>query len=187
MVSEAAAIGDYAAVVKIASWARTLSELALRDEGSASGSVAASAAARKRRTPRATAATSTGARIGRRAVRSDYPRFLRQHDQLVRIAYSKREKKEYRHKAPYSVLQALISAMSSVGTDGKIFSTDVFLPLRDPSDNSDVPNYQAYVGIALMKQTGLIDQHGRQGYSIPRFDEFQNAVKAVWQSLPEQR
>jgi hypothetical protein len=113
----------------------------------------------------------------------EYPRFLRQDNQLVRIAWSKREKKEYRHKAPYTVLQALIKVMSELGKDGRVFATDDFLPIHD-SDGNEVPSYQAYVGIALLKHTSLLDQHGRQGYSIPRLGEFADTVEALWQKLP---
>ena len=103
----------------------------------------------------------------------------------MRIAWSKRQKKEYTHKAPYSVLQALVKTMADLGKDGRIFSTDDILPVCG-SDGTEVPTYQAYVGIALLKQTSLIDQHGRQGYSIPRLAEFKDAVGSVWRQLPQQ-
>jgi hypothetical protein len=70
------------------------------------------------------------------------------------------------------------------GADGRIFSTDELLPLCD-NGGADVPSYQVYAGIALFKQTGLIDQHGRRGYSIPRPKELKDAVEAVLQNLPE--
>ena len=101
----------------------------------------------------------------------------------MRIAWSKRKKKEYRHKAPYAVLQALVKVMSELGKDGRIFSTEDLLPIQD-TDGNEVPSYQAYVGIALLKHTSLLDQHGRQGYSIPRLAEFADTIEAVWQKLP---
>ncbi len=96
------------------------------------------------------------------------------------------KKKEYRHKVPYSILKLLAAAIGDKGKDGRVFSTDEFLPIHETNDGSQVPNYQAYVGISLLKQTGLIDQHGRQGYSIPRTAEFTNAVEATWQKLPKE-
>ena len=102
----------------------------------------------------------------------------------MRIAWSKREKKEYRHKADSSVLKILAKSMAEKGSDGRVFATDQFLPVRD-QQNAEVPNYQAYLGISLFKQAGLIDQHGRQGYSIPRLADFKDAVEAVWKKLPE--
>jgi hypothetical protein len=177
LVSEAAASGDYASVVQMASWARTISELLNRKSvervGSATGH----------------SPTQNGAKgpkqvsLAKRGQRS-YPLFFRQGDQVVRIAWSKREKKEYRHKAAYNILRVLAKSMVDKGADGRVFATEQFLPVRD-AQNSEVPNYQAYVGISLFKQVGLIDQHGRQGYSIPRLADFKDAVEAVWKKLPE--
>jgi hypothetical protein len=101
------------------------------------------------------------------------------------VGWSKREKKEYQHKAPFAVLEALSSALATVGTDGRVFSTDQFLPLRDASANSEFPTYQAYVCLALLKDAGLIEQHGRQGYSIPNIYGFVDAAKTVLQKLTE--
>jgi len=103
---------------------------------------------------------------------------------LVRVAWSKRDKKEYQHKASHAVLQAIVEAMATIGKDGRVFSTDELGPMDD-ADGNRVPSYQAYVCIALLKRTGLIDQHGRQGYSIPQPAEFKDAVESVWRNLPE--
>ena len=178
LVSEAAASGDYASVVQIASWARAISELLNRKSIEKVSSVVA-----------ARGSTQNGAKnpkqasLAKRGQRS-YPLFFRQSDQVIRIAWSKSEKKEYRHKAAYAILKALAKSMAEKGTDGRVFATEQFLPVRD-TQNSEVPNYQAYVGISLFKQAGLIDQHGRQGYSIPRMADFKDAVEAVWKKLPE--
>jgi hypothetical protein len=178
LVSEAAASGDYASVVQITSWARTLSELVSRKPATkVNGAVPA---------PRSAQNGAKGPKqlsLSKRGQRS-YPLFFRQDDQIVRIAWSKREKKEYRHKAGYGILKVLAKSMVDKGSDGRVFATEQFLPVRD-AQGVEVPNYQAYVGIALFKQAGLIDQHGRQGYSIPRLADFKDAVEAVWKKLPE--
>lgn len=184
-VFEAATSGDYANVVQIASWARIVHELteSLPEEQKKNSA--------GRRGSSGQLATikgvgSTHHQSARSSKRNDYPRFFRQGNQLIRIAWSKREKKEYRHKTLYTAVEALATAMASEGADGRVFSTDQFLPIHDPTDGSVVPSYQSYVGLSLLKQAGLIDQHGRQGYSIPRIAEFKAAVKAVWKKLPEQ-
>jgi len=181
LVSKAATLGDYASVLQIAAWARTLCELvrSCPSGGNGQATQPGSSQVRSRR-------SSFQAPPTNRLTRHPYPQFFRQGDQLIRLAWSKRERKEYRHKAPHSALKALVKAMAEKGVDGRVFSTDEFLPIRD-TGNGDVPNYQAYVGISLLKQTGLIDQHGRQGYSIPRLDEFRDAADAVWKNLPEQQ
>jgi hypothetical protein len=180
LVSAAASSGDYASVVQMAAWARTISELL---KGTAS----------EAKTPTSSSPTQPNGKRAKYALprgksshhmQKSYPQFFRQGDQLIRIAWSKREKKEYRHKAPLFVIKALAKAMAEKGTDGRVFSTDQFLPIPE-TGNGEVPNYQAYVGISMFKQTGLIDQHGRQGYSIPRLAEFKDAVEAIWKKLPE--
>jgi hypothetical protein len=180
LVSEAAASGDYQSVVQIAAWARTLSAL-LQGTGvealeATAPTVRTDSGGAREGPPKQHAATS---RPGR-----DYPKFFRQDDMLVRLAWSKREKREYRHKSPYFVLKFLAKLIADVGWKGRVFSTEQILPLR-AGENGAVPNYQAYVGISLLKHAGLIDQHGRQGYSIPRPSDFNEAVEAVWKKLPE--
>ncbi|MDA8377597.1 MAG: hypothetical protein M0Z50_11200 [Planctomycetia bacterium] len=179
-MSEAAATGDYTCVVQIAAWAHTVTEL-VKDAPSQPANAHPS-------TPPIGAKAVNGKSASGRRPRSfanGYPKFVRQGNHLIRIAWSKKEKREYQHKIPYPALRALTNAMVEIGTDGRVFSTDQFLPIRD-ADGAEVPSYQAYVGIALMKQTSLIDQHGRQGYSIPRLADFKDAVEAIWQKLPKQ-
>lgn len=182
LVSTAASAGDYASVVKIAAWARAIGNMVKEVPAMAapaSAGVGAPVAVKDQtRSSKSTKVSKPG-----RGPSVAYPRFLRQDDQLVRIAWSKRKKKEYRHKAPYAVLQALVKVMSELGKDGRIFSTEDLLPIQD-TDGNEVPSYQAYVGIALLKHTSLLDQHGRQGYSIPRLAEFADTIEAVWQKLP---
>jgi hypothetical protein len=183
LASAAARAGEYADVVKIAVWAKAVGEIAreasTKDARVASGVEAPGAPKGLSHTP----TKAANQRKPRRGAKAGYPRFFRQGDKLVRIAWSKRDKKEYRHTAPYTVLLALVNVIAELGKDGRIFSTEDFLPICE-SDGAEVPAYQAYVGIAFLKHTSLIDQHGRQGYSIPRLAEFKDAVEALWQKLP---
>jgi hypothetical protein len=179
LVSEAATSGDYASVVQITAWARTLSELLNGSAPARSGNgVSVYHSPQK-----GSNGTKQRSRTSR-TLQRDYPQFLRHDDELVRVAWSKRDKKEYRHRAPHDVLKALAKAMLDKGADGRVFSTDQLLPIRDAA-GVEIPNYQAYVGISLLKQTGLIDQHGRQGYSIPHPIELKDTIEAVWKKLPE--
>lgn len=181
LLSEAATTGDYAAVLQLAGWARTLAEIV----GPQSRKVHSSHMVTGSRGPTHVESRPQPLTADRRINASTaYPRFHRDGDRLVRVAWSKGDKREYEHKASHSVLTALAAAMVERGTDGRVFSSDEILPIRE-SDGTEVPSYQAYVGIALLKRVGLIDQHGRRGYSIPRLPEFKSEVEALWQSLPE--
>jgi hypothetical protein len=181
LVSQAAQAGDYPSVVRIAAWAQavagltksSVTELVHHPTGPAN---------KTKRIPGTTSAVSSR---HSRANQNGYPKFLRQGDELIRIAWSKKEKREYRHKTPHAALKALANAIAAKGADGRVFSTDEFLPIQDPSQGVEIPNYQAYVGISFLKQTGLIDQHGRQGYSIPRAAELKDAVEVFWKKLPD--
>jgi hypothetical protein len=182
IVAKAAVGGDYAGVVRIASWAKAIRDLlerkpTIRDNGadlaSTNGGVMSVVQAKNGRTLRKKQA-------------SEYPRFFRKGDELVRVAWSRRARSEYQHKTSEAVLKSVTETLSRLGTKGRIFSTDEVLPLRDPQ-GSEVPAYQAYVCIALLKMTGLIEQHGRQGYSISTPAEFTDAVDAIWRKLPSSK
>jgi hypothetical protein len=184
LVAEAAANGDYASVVRLASWAQTVAGLVKAAGGQGAGNaqpeeslVDAPKGTSTRHSPRTVA--------NRRESKKAYPRFFRQDNQLVKVGWSKREKKEYQHRAPQVVLTALASALTKIGVDGRVFSTDRVVPLKDSADNVDIPTYQVYVCLALLRQVGLINQHGRQGYSIPDIKEFAQAVESAWRDLPE--
>jgi hypothetical protein len=181
LLSEAATDADYSSVVQIASWARTLRDLT-KSAPSRNGSPAEASIQK----PGKTVAETPSHKHSTRRYQGSYPRFFRQGDQLVRVAWSRKEKKEYRHKTSYSTLKALVTALSEKGADGRVFSTDEVLPVYDSTDGSKMPDYQAYVVISLLKQTGLIDLHGRQGYSIPRTAQFRENVEGVWKKLLEE-
>lgn len=178
MLSAAASAGRYSEVVRIAAWAGAINEMldgrakafrlgSTREAEPQYGNTVLTQSPLKKRTGRA----------------SDYPRFRRDGDKLVRVAWSKGEKKEYEHRTSHAVLQAVASVMKEKGVDGRIFSTEQLFPIST-ADGAEVPSYQAYVAIALLKHAGLLDQHGRRGYSIPRFDEFAKNVEEVWRHLP---
>jgi hypothetical protein len=57
------------------------------------------------------------------------------------------------------------------------------LPLKDPATGSAYPDYPFYVCLAWLKSSGLVIQHGRQGYSLPRGIELDKSVEALWTNL----
>ncbi|MGH9737327.1 MAG: hypothetical protein ACRD4X_01915 [Candidatus Acidiferrales bacterium] len=185
MVSVAASSGDYASVVRIASWAQALAGLVNGHHGAKLTPPTGNSSFEKHNKVTKQLSASDAATISSRRPTRSYPQFSKHDDEIIRLAWSKGKRKEYRHKAPYAVLEALAKAMAEQGAEGRVFSTDDFLPLPDKGSDDAVPNYQAYVGISLLKHKGLIDQHGRQGYSIPRLADFKDAVEAVWKKLPE--
>jgi exo-beta-1,3-glucanase (GH17 family) len=110
---------------------------------------------------------------------------VRHGNSLVKIGWSKREKRPYQHRVSRKSLDAVVAAVKRAGADGKVFTVDNVLPVTDPSDGAPVSDYLVYVGLAWLKQVGLVDQHGRQGYSIPKVEILTETVEAAWQQLPK--
>lgn len=168
LVASAADGGDYDAVLRITSWAKQISVM--------TGGAPTVAPDKKPATEGAKKAAS----------RSAYPRFVRRGDQLVKIGWSKREKSEYEHKTPRQAALVLARAATEAGKDGRIFQINALLPLSDPKDGSEIPDYQVYLVIAWWRSAGLLDQHGRQGYSIPNANQLSRAVESAWTKLLEE-
>ena len=112
-----------------------------------------------------------------------YPKFLRDGDALVKIGWSKSAKNEYEHKSPKRVLTALVTAIMKAGSNGKRFAMESLIPLKDASDGSLLPDYQTYVCLAWLRSLGLVMQHGRQGYSLPKGTPIEQAAERAWTSL----
>ena len=168
LVSFAADSGDYDAVLRITSWAKQISVML----GNTSTVVLEN---------------KPGSESAKKLVtRPTYPRFLRRGDQLVKVGWSKREKSEYEHKAPRQSALVLARAAAEAGKDGRIFQINALLPLSDPKDGTEIPDYQVYLVIAWWRSTGLLDQHGRQGYSIPNASQLYQAVESAWTRLQEE-
>jgi hypothetical protein len=58
------------------------------------------------------------------------------------------------------------------------------LPLKDQVTGSAFPDYQSYVCLAWLKSAGLVIQHGRQGYSLPKGIQLEKSVETLWANLP---
>ena len=120
-----------------------------------------------------------------KAARGEYPKFLRDGEELLKIGWSKREKKAYRHKAPKRVVLLVSQALQQAGQHGDRFVMEQILPIRDPENDTDVPSYQAYLSLAWLRKEKLIVQHGRQGYSLRPKAKLTDAVEEGWKLLPK--
>ena len=69
------------------------------------------------------------------------------------------------------------------GAGGRVFATDELFPVCNITDGRDIPNYKAYVGISFLKHTGIVEQHGRRGYSITHVTDFEASVEKLWAQL----
>jgi hypothetical protein len=110
-----------------------------------------------------------------------YPRFVREGDNLVKIGWSKSQRAEYEHKSPKRLLAVLCESLTSA--NGKRIMMNKVLPLKDPVTGAAFPDYQSYVCLAWLKSGGLVTQHGRQGYSLPKGIELAKSVETLWANL----
>ncbi len=200
ILARAAEVGDYDHLPRIAEWAKILSAIPggqtdaeparlpfqrmVSDRGE-------NGVHERAATPPPAGAASDGARVMARRRRKrrrsrtpeGYPQFVREGESLVKIGWSKSEGKTYEHKAPKGVLRALVKALLRVGVGGGRFTADVLLPLKDSVGGSEIPDYQTYLTLAWLRSTGLITQHGRQGYSLPAGFDLERESERQWGEL----
>jgi hypothetical protein len=128
--------------------------------------------------------TTSPSPIKSRPKRGEYPKFLREGDNLVKLGWSPSEKAEYEHKSPKKIIPLLIAAISKMGSNGRRFSMDKVLPLADLTEGSRVPDYQVYLCLAWLKTLGFLTQHGRQGYSLTTRAPIEPLIETHWAALP---
>ena len=74
----------------------------------------------------------------------------------------------------------MVQALTRAGDNGERFTTEAIIPLKDPTDNSDTPDYQAYLALAWLRSVGLVVQHGRRGYTLPRSENLERDSDRRW-------
>jgi hypothetical protein len=105
----------------------------------------------------------------------------------MKVGWSKKERKEYNHRAPREAVDALAVAVRQIGAKGRLFNGDALLPLKDQG-GSVVPDYQAYVALAWLKHLGLVEQRGRRaGYTLVPSKQIDSTITAAWPQLAEWR
>lgn len=169
LLSAAAAEGDYAEVQKLAELAQTVAALA----------------AEQGRVESAPDGAPVGTAKPAKTVKEAFPQFFRRGDELVKVGWSKKEKRKYHHRAPRRVVSAVATAVRSLGNRGRSFTGNALLPLADPDGGVFVP-YQVYVALAWLAHLGLVKTIGqRGGYALPSEKSLDAALTAAWPALPE--
>ena len=188
LIAEAAQLGDYSAVEAITGWASSLNSMlecvsntrpgadshaVPKNDGTDQPASRAKAKRKARKvSPR------------RKGKLKGYPKFARSGDTLVKIAWSKAQKSEYKHKSPRAVLSALTNSLSRLLGDNSIVAMDSVLPLR-AEDGTEIPDYQVYLCLAWFRSIGAVEQRGRQGYTRNGLEaDLSEVVRTEWDSLP---
>lgn len=115
--------------------------------------------------------------------RGEYPRFLRDSDRLVKVAWSKKERKPYEHRAPQAIIQTLIDAVRKRKGEGKLFEAVDVLPLAT-ANGEEYPSYQSYLVLGWLRHVGIVAKKGREGYILRPGAATPTKLDGLWASLP---
>jgi hypothetical protein len=192
LIAEAAHSGEYAAIELLAACASDLQAIHQRFHGDLPASEVADvtdAGAEKQAPvppPPAQKPSPRKKSSPRKAKRkSSYPKFARIKDLLIKIGWSKAKKSEYRHKAPLAAIKALTAALGQAFESESVVAMESILPLS-AEDGEEVPDYQAYLCMAWLRNLGVVKQHGREGYAINvKINELSGKVETEWENLPK--
>jgi hypothetical protein len=187
LLAKAAAEGEYADIIQLTSWAKVVHGLVgdAKSERGTPGSSALRAPNGRLESfpmPGEPRKVRKGPQRSRSTKLDGYPKFFRSTDELVKVGWSKREKAEYQHRAPYGVLSLLIRKLALAGAGGRMFTANDVFPLNT-DHGTEIPIYQGYLCLAWLRSEGLIQPHGRQGYTVSNEEKLVAAVDDHWQSL----
>lgn len=171
MISDAAAAGAYGELVGLTEIAKQLAMLA--GVNSAESDAAEQAAGRHEGVPK----------IPQRSARK-YPAFLRRGDDLVRVGWSKKARREYRQFVNRKSVDAVVKSLVKAASKGKPFTVESLQPVRN-TEGDEVPVYEIYNTLAWMRQLGLARKRGRRDYSLPNPEKLERAALSKWDSLQE--
>lgn len=177
LLEEALADSRYTDVAAIARVADGMAQL-----GASSGSPTGESTISASLTPESRPSAASPSRHTRPS--RTFPRFEREGDKLVKIAWSKKDRAEYEHKAPRSVIDLLIEAIRNRKGEGAKFEAPDILPLKDSKTRREIPSYQSYLALAWLRHEGVIAKYGRDGYALKPTAARQEHVAELWEALP---
>jgi predicted lipid-binding transport protein (Tim44 family) len=178
LLEQALAESRYTDVAEIAKVADGLAQLVVGNSRSSSAAEPAAS-----RSPLAEAVPVSHIRPARPSRRT-YPRFEREADKLVKIAWSKKDRAEYEHKAPRQVADLLVEAIRNRKGEGAKFEAPEVLPLKDSKTRREIPSYQSYLTLAWLRHEGVITKYGRDGYALKPTTAQKEHIAELWEALP---
>jgi hypothetical protein len=103
----------------------------------------------------------------------------------VKVAWSKKDRAEYEHRAPRRIVSVLLDAIRHKKGEGAVFESQDILPLMDAG--REVPSYQAYLAMAWLREEGIIAKNGRNGYILKPSTATMERIDELWRTLPSTR
>jgi len=182
LVADAASSSKYDEIDRLTAIARSLNEMALSaasaqrlDRLSDTGGSTLSAPRRPLASRRRKSVTMT-----------DYPKFARDGDHLVKTGWSKKKREEYVHRASRRQAESIVTSLTDRWLANGVIPIDEILSTRD-QDDAEIPNYQVYLTLAWLRKGGLLERRGRNGYVVLDARELEGTFADLWSALPEYR
>ncbi|MEI7601600.1 MAG: hypothetical protein WCJ41_20075 [Aestuariivirga sp.] len=178
-MKSAVAEGRYEHVTVLARWAEQLAGIIATGRNGGANDAPRLAMARRG------ASLRVGKSANRKQKKSKYPVFARSGESLVKIAWSKASKSEYHHQAAKQVAPALVEKMRALSNGDELITMESVLPLQ-LNGQGEVPAYQSYLCLAWLRSIGVVEQHGRRGYSALDAEAAHELIENAWCKLPVQ-
>ncbi len=120
----------------------------------------------------------------RRGPKSAYPKFAVRNGTLIRIGWSKKNKREYTHKAPKTVFDQTIKAMASLSQmgNGSVMAEEIIERVTSVS-LEHIPSYQIYTVLGLLNDRDCIQKVGREEFRWP--EQLEDNARKVWAQYEE--
>lgn len=166
---------QYRDVAELAQLADALADLIRGHQGVRDADVPMGAAAAEPvRTGRA-----SGRSVGTRA----YPHFRRDNEKLVKVGWSKKDRREYEHRVPHRAVLRIAERINEVVPPGRVFRMDRVLPVES-GDGGEIPSYQAYVALAWFRALGAVEERGKDGFAVANGGLTPARLEQAWRELP---
>jgi len=178
VIVRAAENGDYRGVDTARAIAVKIHELKMQlEDSSALPTVAKEKATKVGKSQRGTKKSKRN-----KGRKSGYPKFEVKKGMLIRIGWSKKQKREYTHKVPKVVFDVTVKAMARVAKSGAgPFMAEEVIERVNELSTEAIPSYQVYVVIGLLRMCSCIKQIGREGYSIP--ENIEKVAENAWEGM----
>jgi hypothetical protein len=85
---------------------------------------------------------------------------------------------------PRSAVDAFLGKLTSTVKPGRVFEVESLLPVTDQAGD-EVPAYQVYVTLAWLRNVGVIEKKGRDGYVVENSETTKRGADEHWKKLSE--
>lgn len=111
---------------------------------------------------------------------TDYPRFERHDNKLVKLGWSSKDSRIYEQRVPLDAVEEICRRFLEKSSPKKLLRLEKILPLK--FDNEDeIPSYQVYLVLKWLQSLSVVERKGKDGYEIAK-DGLD--LKALWRDTP---